>query len=52
MVSEEKGCSATIQEKMGEEESIKERTDKKGNKWTTVYFGGGEQFRKWLEQCQ
>ena len=52
MISEEKGCSATIQERMREEESVKERTDEEGNKWTKVYVCGGEHFRNWLEQCK
>lgn len=40
----------TIQEKMVEENSVKERFDKNGNRWQKIYFGGGEHFRHWLEQ--
>ena len=42
----------SIQERMAEEELIKERIDEAGNKWEKVYFGGGEHFRNWLEQCK
>lgn len=33
-----------------EEEKITEMVDKEGNKWKKIYFGGGEHFRRWLEQ--
>jgi hypothetical protein len=42
----------TIQERMAAEERVKERVDEEGNLWTKVYFGGGEHFRNWLEQCR
>ena len=42
----------SIQERMAEEELIKERTDEAGNKWEKVYFGGGQHFENWLEQCK
>ena len=42
----------TIQERMAEEELVKERIDEEGNRWTKVYFGGGQHFRNWLEQCK
>lgn len=42
----------TIQERMAEEELIKERIHEEGNRWTKVYFGGGQHFRNWLEQCK
>lgn len=42
----------TIQERMAAEDCVKERVDEEGNQWTKVYFGGGEHFRNWLEQCR
>jgi hypothetical protein len=42
----------TIQERMAEEELVREKVDKNGNRWTKVYFGGGGHFKNWLEQCR
>ncbi len=42
----------SIQERMDEEELVKERVDKEGNRWTKVYFGGEEHFKDWLGQCK
>ncbi len=42
----------TIQEKMAQEDLVKERVDEKGIKWRKVYFGGGAHFQNWLEQCK
>jgi len=42
----------TIQDRMAAEEQVQERVDEAGNRWTKVYFGGGEHFRNWLEQCR
>lgn len=42
----------TIQERMVEEEMVREKIDENGNKWRKVYFGGGEHFKNWLEQCK
>ena len=42
----------TIQERMDEEDLVKERIDEDGNRWTKVYFGGGQHFQNWLEQCK
>jgi len=39
-------------ERLAQEELVRERIDEKGNKWRKVYFGGGEHFRNWLEQCK
>jgi len=50
MVQEEE--MAREQERIAQEELIRERIDEKGNKWRKVYFGGGEHFRNWLDQCQ
>jgi len=35
---------------MAEEETILEKVDENGNRWTKVYFGGGAHFRNWLSQ--
>ena len=40
----------TVRERMAEEETIRERVDKDGNRWTKVYFGGGAHCRSWLSQ--
>lgn len=41
-----------IQKLIAKEEQIQERTDKNGDKWRKVYFGGGEHFKNWLDQCR
>jgi len=41
----------TDRERLSEEERIQDRVDKEGNRWKKVYFGGGEHFRNWLDQC-
>ena len=46
------GLKKTIQERMAEEDLVREKIDENGNKWRKVYFGGGEHFRNWLEQCK
>ena len=33
-------------------ELIRERADAEGYKWRKVYFGGGEHFKNWLDQCR
>ena len=40
------------QERLAQEELVRERVDEEGHKWMKVYFGGGEHFRNWLEQCR
>lgn len=42
----------TIRERIAAEDQVKEHVDEAGNRWTKVYFGGGEHFRNWLEQCR
>ena len=42
----------SIRERMAAEERIRERIDERGNKWVKAYFGGGEHFKNWLEQCK
>jgi len=39
-------------ERIAQEEQVREKIDEKGNRWRKVYFGGGEHFRNWLEQCR
>lgn len=41
-----------IQERMAQEESVRERTDGEGNKWVKLYFGGGAHFKNWLNQAE
>jgi hypothetical protein len=41
-----------IEEKIREEDQVREKIDKKGNQWRKLYFGGGAHFRNWLEQCE
>ena len=52
LVSEENSKEKTIQERIADEELVKEKIDDEGNRWTKVYFGGGEHFRNWLAQCK
>ena len=52
MISEEECQTDAFQQRVEEEEKLKERIDDQGNKWTKVYFGGGEHFNNWLEQCK
>ena len=52
MGCDQENSGKTVQERMAEEDKIRERVDEEGNKWTKVYFGGGEHFRNWLEQCK
>ncbi len=40
------------QERLAQEELVKEKVDARGNKWRKVYFGGGAHFQNWLEQCR
>jgi hypothetical protein len=49
---EQKDQIKIIQERMAEEELIKERIDEEGNRWRKAYFGGGQHFKNWLEQCK
>ena len=38
------------EERLAEEELVRERVDLEGNVWKKVYFGGGPHFRNWLDQ--
>lgn len=40
----------TVRTRMAEEERVREKIDKDGNRWRKVYFGGGAHFRSWLNQ--
>jgi hypothetical protein len=42
----------TIEERMAQEDLVREKIDEKGDKWRKVYMGGGAHFRNWLEQCK
>lgn len=44
--------SKTIQERMAEEEQVREKIDAQGRRWKKAYFGGGEHFKNWLAQCK
>ena len=39
-----------IAELMKQEEMVKERIDKNGQRWIKKYIGGGAHFLNWLEQ--
>jgi len=39
-----------LQQRIAEEEKIREKVDDDGTRWTKVYFGGGTHFRNWLSQ--
>jgi hypothetical protein len=41
----------TIEERMRQEERVREKYDDKENKWHKLYFGGGAHFENWLKQC-
>ena len=50
MSSKEVNQDNPIQQRMTEEETIREKVDDNGNRWLKVYFGGGAHFRNWLSQ--
>ena len=39
-----------LQQRMAEEETIREKVDEDGTRWTKVYFGGGAHLKNWLSQ--
>ena len=41
-----------IEQRMREEEQVKEKIDEAGNRWLKLYFGGGAHFQNWIEQCE
>jgi len=44
--------SQMSQEKIAQEERIREKTDDNGATWRKVYFGGGTHFENWLSQAK
>ena len=52
MISNNEKEIKTVQERMAQEERVRERVDEKGIKWRKVYFGGGAHFQNWLDQCK
>jgi len=50
MTMEQVENESPIHQRMAEEETIREKVDENGNRWTKVYFGGGAHFRNWLSQ--
>jgi len=52
VVAEGNNQDKIILERMADEILVKEKIDDKGNRWTKVYFGGGEHFKGWLAQCK
>ncbi len=52
MGTEETRKMKTVQERMCEEELVKEKIDEDGNRWTKSYFGGGSHLENWLAQCK
>ena len=39
-----------VHQRIVDEEKVSEKTDRNGNRWIKVYFGGGAHFRNWLSQ--
>ncbi len=52
MGTEAKENGKTVQERMAEEELVREKIDEEGNRWIKAYFGGGSHFKNWLKQCK
>jgi hypothetical protein len=52
MNSEDQDHSEEVRELMEREASVRERVDEQGNRWSKAYFGGGEHFKNWLDQCK
>ena len=51
MAIEHLGQENLVRQRMAEEEEVRRRVDKEGNKWIKVYFGSGAHFRNWLDQA-
>jgi hypothetical protein len=47
---ENTGQENTLQDRMAQEEGVRERVDEHGDRWIKVYFGGGDHFKNWLNQ--
>ena len=52
MAFREEDRMKTVQERMAAEALVRERIDEEGHKWSKVYFGGGEHFKNWVDQCK
>lgn len=39
-------------QRLAEEDLVREKIDASGRRWRKVYFGGGPHFRNWLEQSR
>ena len=52
MVFEKAGRRLSVQERMAEEDRVREKFDARGHRWRKVYFGGGAHFENWLAQCK
>jgi hypothetical protein len=50
MSSEHVEQDSLIRQRMAEEETVREKIDENGERWTKVYFGGGAHLRNWLSQ--
>ena len=50
MTTEQEENESLIHQRIAEEETLREKVDKNGNRWTRVYFGGGAHLRNWLSQ--
>jgi len=50
MAKEQVEHESLIGQRMAKEETIREKIDGNGDRWTKVYFGGGTHFRNWLSQ--
>jgi len=49
----EQSCDSQMsQEKMAQEELVRDKVDENGVKWRKVYFGGGIHFENWLAQAK
>jgi hypothetical protein len=42
----------TIEERMKEENQVRDKIDEKGGQWRKLHFGGRAHSRNWLEQCK
>ena len=50
MTMEQVENESPIHQRIVEEETVRDKVDEDGTKWTKVYFGGGAHFRNWLSQ--
>jgi hypothetical protein len=50
MTMEQIENGSPIHQRIVEEETVRDKVDEDGTRWTKVYFGGGAHFRNWLSQ--